>query len=125
MRTLSSGEMHANARRTRANRRRQPSHALFGAFLRGMRAQIAGTLMSVSRGCGRSPGWLSRYERGAFVHPPTFEDLRVLCGILGINPVDLLLDCGFVTEAEVVDAAERLWERRKGPSLAYTGRGVS
>ncbi len=93
---------------------RRPSHALFGAFLRGMRARINGTLVSVSRGCGRSSGWLSRYEHGRFVHPPTFEDLRALCGILGINPVDLLLDCGFVSEAEIVEAAYRLRDSGSG-----------
>lgn len=81
---------------------KQPSRALFGAFIRVARQQ---SQAATARSVGRSPGWLARYEKGRFVHPPTFEDLRVLCSVLGINPVELLLDCGFITEAEVAAAA--------------------
>lgn len=92
----------AHARRRCQRQRREPSRALFGAFLRAMRRDQSRA--TVTKSVGRSPGWLARYEHGQFLHPPTFEDLRALCSVLGINPVDLLLECGFIAEAEVVDA---------------------
>lgn len=93
---------HAHARRHRQRQRREPSRVLFGAFLRAMRRDQSRA--SITKSVGRSPGWLARYEHGRFLHPPTFEDLRALCSVLGINPVELLLECGFIAEAEVVDA---------------------
>lgn len=102
----------SHVRRRRQRQRREPSRALFGAFLRAMRRDQSRA--TITKSVGRSPGWLARYEHGRFLHPPTFEDLRALCGVLGINPVELLLECGFIAEAEVISA----WEGLSGATRA-------
>lgn len=63
----------------------------------------------------RSQGWLSRLERGDFVRLPIWLELRDLCGVLGLNIVDLLVTCRYVRHGEVLaylDLRETATRRR-------------
>jgi len=83
--------------------RKVPEHMLFGAVLREKRHDSGLTQVAVVRKLRhpRSAGWLSRFERGRFLRLMPVEEFRDLCRVMHLDPVELLVECGFIDLSEV------------------------
>lgn len=82
-----------------------PDRQLFGDWLRNRRYDQSYTQASVVQRLRhhRSQAWLSRFENGRFLRLMPVEEFRDLCRILSLNPVEVLVVCGFVVDKEVRD----------------------
>ncbi len=94
-------------------RRFEPDNRLFGAVLASRRGDLGLTQQQVVVGVGRSPSWLSYYERGRFRKLPEMGDLHALCAVLGLAVLELLVESGFVDRGSVVEAARATDLRRR------------
>jgi hypothetical protein len=92
----------------------EPDNRLFGAVLVSRRSDLGLTQQRVVAGVGRSPSWLSYYERGGFRKLPEMGDLHALCGVLGLAVHELLIEAGFIDgDAMAAAGLRRLsWRRR-------------
>jgi hypothetical protein len=91
--------------RSIGRRRRIPERELFGGVLRQKRHDLGLPQVKVVAMLRRtrSAQWLSRFERGRFLRLMPVEEFRDLCRVMHLDPVELLIECGFITPTEVSD----------------------